>query len=334
MRLSSSLKLSLLVILIAVSVVTAQKPPQRPKVHSDFAFATSPVSREAMNLMSKEKNRFVVVAFHEGWDFDKIAKELKISDDEVDKLFSDLDTEHLVEENQDSEARPNFPVYRDKDLERVRPSLQKNSSEFAGIVKANWTSIDSFAASLNGAKEVPKEQLLYQIVVGGILLGAMNDVFYEDKTLIPTGPRRGRSQRYYAWMTEGDPINAGKIIREDGQSDNYSLVSLASKLTSNRPTLADIRAKHGMILDEAESRRFRSFVTIFCKDKLMPYFKSNRDQMFRLAAQVSSSRYTAFGEFLAWYYNQMVNNTVDEIVAAKRMQPPTDMFAYAIRSAQ
>ena len=114
MRLSSALKLSLLVIFIAGSVVSAQKPPQRPKVHSDFAFATSPVSREAMNLMSKEKNRFVVVAFHEGWDFDKIAKELKISDDEVDKLFSDLDTEHLVEENQDSEARPNFPVYRDK----------------------------------------------------------------------------------------------------------------------------------------------------------------------------------------------------------------------------
>src|SRR6185436_14388421 len=153
-------------------------------------------------------------------------------------------------------------------------------------------------------------------------------------TLIPTGPRRGRSQRYYAWMTEGDPINAGKIIREEGQSDNYALVSLAAKLTSSRPTLADIRAKHGMILDEAESRRFRSFVTIFCKDKLMPYFKSNRDQMFRLASQVSSSRYSAFGEFLAWYYNQMVNNTVDEIVAAKRMQPPTDMFAYAVRSAQ
>lgn len=331
MRFSAPLKLSLLVILTAATVVTAQKPLQRPKVHSDFAFATSPVSREAINLMSKEKNRFVVVAFHEGWDFEKIAKELKISDDEVDKLFSDLDAEQLVEENQDSEARPNFPVYRDKDLEKVRPSLQKNSDEFAAILKGNWSSIETFAASLSGAKGIPKEQLLYQIVVGGILLGAMNDVFYEDKTLIPAGPKRGHGQRYFAWMAEGDPKNAGKIIREEGLSDAYSIVSLAPKLTANRPTLADIRSTRGMILDEAESRRFRSFVTIFSKDKLLPYFKSNRLQMLRLAAQVSSSRYSAFGEFLAWYYNQLVNNAVDEIVAAKRMQPPTEMFAYAVR---
>jgi hypothetical protein len=333
MRISSSLKLSFL-ILAAASVVIAQKPPQRPKVHSDFFFGTSPVSRDAINLMSKEKNRFVVVAFHEGWDFDKIAKELKISDDEVDKLFSDLDAEHLVEENQDSEARPNFPVYRDKDLEKVRPSLQKNSAEFAGIVKGNWSSIETFAASLDGAKGIPKEQLLYQIVVGGILLGAMNDAFYEDKTLIPAGPKRGRGQRYFAWLAEGDAKNAGRIIREEGLADAYSIVSVAPKLTMSRPTLTDIRTNHGMILDEAESRRFRSFVTIFCKDKLLPYFKTNRDQMLRLAGQVSSSRYTAFGEFLAWYYNQMVNNAVDEIVESKRMQSPTEMFAYAVRSAQ
>ena len=50
---------------------------------------------------------------------------------------------------------------------------------------------------------------------------------------------------------------------------------------------------------------------------------------------MSSGRYSAFGEFLAWYYNQMVNYTVDEIVAAKRMQPPTTgQYAYAVRRLQ
>ena len=96
----------------------------------------------------------------------------------------------------------------------------------------------------------------------------------------------------------------------------------------------EIRASRSMILDETESRRMRSFVNIFCKDKLLPYFKSQRNEMMKVGAQMSSARYSAFGEFLAWYYNQIANNAVDEIVAAKRMRPPTDQYAYAVKTLQ
>jgi hypothetical protein len=190
------------------------------------------------------------------------------------------------------------------------------------------------AASLNGAKGIPKEQLMYQIVVSGILFGGMNDAFFEDKTLIPPGPRRGRSQRYYAWLAEGDPRNAGRILREQSQSDTNTVVTVGQMLPASRPTMSDIRTSRGMILDEAESRRFRSFIAIFCKDKLLPYFKTTRSDLVKVGALMSSARYTAFGEFLAWYYNQIANNTVDDIVAAKRMLPPTDQYAYAVKTLQ
>jgi hypothetical protein len=321
-------------LIIFVSLGFSQKPVQRPKVHSDFAFGSYPTSREATSLMSKDKNRFMVVAFHEGWDFDKIGKELKIQDEEVDKLFSDLDAEHLVSQNQDNDARPIMTVIREKDLERIKGSLQKNSEELARIVEGNWSQIETMAASLKGASGVPREQLMYEIVASGILLGAMNETFYEDKTLVPPGPKRGRGQRYFAWLAEGDPRYAGHIQREETPSGVNTIVTVGATLPEARPSLDEIQASHGMILDEAESRRFRSFVTVFCKDKLLPYFKTNRDALIKVASQMSASRYSAFGEFLAWYYNQMANNTVDEIVAARRMQPPAGQYAYAIKSLQ
>jgi hypothetical protein len=133
---------------------------------------------------------------------------------------------------------------------------------------------------------------------------------------------------------EGDSKFAGHVQREEGQSDGNSIVTVGDSLPMIRPGLDEIRAGHGMILDEAESRRFRSFVAIFCKDRLLPYFKANRNELIKVATLMSSSRYSSFGEFLAWYYNQIANNTVDEIVAAQRMTPPAAQYAYAIKSAQ
>jgi len=322
------------VLLIGASVSLAQKPPERPKVHSDFTFGSYPVSRDAISLMSKDNIRYMIVAFHEGWGFDKIGKELKLADDDVDRLFSELDTEKLARLDQYNDPVPNMMVIREKDMEKVKVSLQKHSQEFTAIIAGNWSQIEAMAASLTGASGVPKEQLMYEIVVSGILLGGMNDVFYEDKTLVPPGPRRGRGQSYYAWLSEGDPRNAGRVKREQSQSDTNTIVTVGPTLSVARPSMNELRTIHGMILDETESRRLRSFVSIFCKDKLLPYFKSHRNEMMKVGAQMSSGKYTAFGEFLAWYYNQMANNAVDEIVAAKRMLPPTDQYAYAVKTLQ
>ena len=323
-----------LAFLLGSSASFAQKTPERPKVHSEFTFGSYPVSREAMNLMSKDRSRYMLVAFHEGWDFEKIGKELKISDDDVDRAFSDLDVEQLAKLNQDNDPKPNIVVVREKDIERIKTPLQKHSREFTDIVAANWSQIETLAASLTGASGVPKEQLMYQIVVAGILFGGMNEVFYDDKTLIPPAPRRGRTQRYYGWLAEGDPRNAGRVQREQSQSDTNTIVTVGSTLASVRPTMNDIRMNRGMILDEAESRRLRAFIAVFCRDKLLPYFKTHRNEMLKTGSQMSSGRYAAFGEFLAWYYNQMANNAVDEIVAARRMAPPAGHYAFAVKSLQ
>jgi hypothetical protein len=53
---------------------------------------------------------------------------------------------------------------------------------------------------------------------------------------------------------------------------------------------------------KTESRTLRSFVAIFCKDKLLPYFKSRRNEMMKVGRDDEFGKYTAFGEFLAWYY--------------------------------
>jgi hypothetical protein len=334
MRIKMHIKVCTLALLIGASLSLAQKPPERPKVHSEFTFGSYPVSRDAINLMSKDNIRYMVVAFHEGWDFNKVGKELKLTDDDVDRLFSELDTEKLAKLDQYNDPEPNILVIREKDMEKIKSSLQKHSMEFTDIIAGNWSQIEAMAASLTGASGVPKEELMYEIVVSGILLGGMNEVFYEDKTLVPPGPRRGRGQSYYAWLAEGDPRNAGRVKREQSQSDTNTIVTVGPMLSVVRPSMNEIRSGKGMILDEAESRRLRSFVAIFSKDKLLPYFKSRRNEMMKVGAQMSAGKYSAFGEFLAWYYNQIANNAVDEIVAAKRMRQPTDQYAYAVKTLQ
>jgi len=318
--------------LLAASVVFSQKPPQRPKVHSDFTFATFPVSREAYQLMSKEKYRYMLVAFHEGWDFGKIGKELKVSDEEVDKIFSDLDTEHLASQTQDGDPRPSIMVIREKDIQSIKPILEKHADGLVKVLENNWSSIESTVTSMSGAKGVPKDELMYEVISGGLLLGTMIDVFYEDKTMLPPGPKRGRGQQYFAWLVEGDPAYAGRIQREEGRSDGYSVVSVGPTITPVRPSLTEIRAGKGLVLDEAESRKFRSLLTILSRDKLLPYFKENRNDFIKVAGQLRTGKFVSFGEFFAWYYIQIVNEAVDQLVASRRMSPPKDLYAYATKT--
>ena len=327
---------ALFLVLPASLGLFAQKKPERPKVHADFYFGSDPLSRDAAELMTKENVRLLLVGFHVGWDVDKIAKELKLSADDLNKRYDELEEQKLagMRSNDDVEVRPFLPIIRERDSDRLKDSLARHTEEFSKVLDANWSGIEATASSLSGGIGVPKDQLMYQVVVSAILLGGMEDAFYEDKTLMSPPPRRAKGQRFYAWLVEGDPALAGILKRETRESDGYSIVSIGTTAPQARVSLDQIRTAHGLLLEQQEARRFRSFIAILCRDKLLPFFKKNRADFLKIAGQVESSRYVAFEEFFAWYYNRMANTIAAQLAAARRIAPPADQYTYAIKLQQ
>jgi hypothetical protein len=319
-----------LVLLLATTGLS-QKQQEKPKIHSDFYFGTYPVSRDAEALLANEKVKLLLVGFHNKWDIEKIAKETKQSDIDLDRLFADLQENRLADELDQFSYRPMLPVVRDRDLKKIEKNLQTHTADYASFLRANWAEIESFAASLTGAKDVPKPQLLYQIVVGGILFGGMHDVFYEDQTMMVSPPRR-LTQRYYAWMVESDPKLAGVLKREQWESDGYTMVSIGSGLLKSKASLSTLRTEKGMVLDETEARRYRSFITIFGKDKVLPWFKKNRESMRTTIAQLDAGGYTRLTDVFPWYYDQMANGVVTELVAARLIEAPGTHYTFAVKA--
>ena len=319
-------------LLLLSSTGLSQKNQEKPKLHSDFYFGTYPLSREAVEIMAKEKARLLLVGFHNGWDIEKIAKESKSAPDELERLFADLQEMRFADETSQFQFQPMLPVIRDKDMKKIEKSLQTHISDFSFHLKANWNEIESAVAPLTGAKDVPHAQLLYQVVVGGILFGGMNDAFFEDQTLTVTPPRRSGNQRYFAWLVESDPKLAGILKREQWESDGYTVVSIGQGIAPNRVSLSSIRAEKGMVLEEAEARRLRSFITIFSKERMLPHFKRNREGYRAALAQLDAGRYVRLADAFAWYYDQMANGVAAELVAARVIQPPTTQYAYAVKA--
>jgi hypothetical protein len=272
---------------------------------------------------------------HNGWDIEKIAKETKLSADELNKAFDELEDWHLAgNRTADEDARPLIPVIRERDIDRLKDGLARHTEEFGKVLDANWADIESTVTSLAGAKGVPKDQLMYQVVVSGILLGGMEDAFSEDKTLMSPPPRRSKGQRFYAWLVESDPSLAGALKRETRESDGYSIISIGNALPETRVSLDQIRSAHGFLLEQQEARRFRSFVAILCRDKLLPFFKKNRADLLKISAQVESGKYIAFEGFFAWYYNRIVNTLSTRLAAAGRIAAPSGQYTYAIKLPQ
>ncbi len=322
-----------ILLLLATSLV-AQKKPEKPKLHPDFYFGTYPISRDAGTLLAKEPARLVLVGFHQGWDIEKIAKESKVSEDELDKIFADLEEARFAWEVDEYTTRPLLPVIRDKDIEKIQRDIHIDSQDFANVFRSNWKEIETTAASLTGAKNVPKAQLMYEIVVGALIFGGMHDSFFEDQTLMISPPRRTGSQRYYAWLVESDPALAGVLKREQWESGGYTMVSIGSEIAKERASLEQVRASNGMLLDdEAEARRFRSFVAIFSREKLLPFFKKNRSDFLKALDLLDAGRYASVSEAFAWYYDQMANATAAQLVSAGLIEPPkSGQYVYALRA--
>lgn len=322
---------TILALALAASAGFGQKKPERPKLHSDFYFGSYPSYRDAGALMAQENARLLLVGFHQGWELSKIAKESKIPEDELSRLLADLEEQKLVFEVDEYETRPEIPVIRDRDLDKVQMPLFMHRQELSNILQNNWQEIETFAASLAGAKAVPRPQLMYQLVVAGILFGGMNDAFFEDQTFMPPPPRREGGQRYYGWLVEGDPKLAGVLKREAWESEGHSMVSIGTELQKDRMTLAQIRSGGAFVLDDAESRRVRSFVAIFSRDKLLPFFKKYRSEFIKVVRDFEAGKYVRVADVFSWYYDQIANGVVDDLIKNKRVEPPVTQYTFALK---
>jgi len=314
-------------------LLVAQKPAEKPKVHADFQFGSYPTSRTGEEIMKEELAREVVVAFHEGWGLDKIAKTLKLSLDDVSKTSDKLEDERIAGRRDEFDTRPFIPVIREADYLRVKDGLKRHTDEFTKVITDNWKEIEGLVDSLEGMKAVPKDRAMYETVVSGILLGGMMDTFYEDQTIMPGPPRHGKNERYYGWLVESNPAAAGKLKRELRESANFRIITIGPTLPTEKLNVDDLRGK-AVVLDEADARKYRSFIGIFTRDKLLPYFKSHRAELLKQAGLLQAGRYVAFAQVFAWYYDAMANGVTDALVAAHRIAPPQTIYTYAVRVPQ
>ena len=320
-------------IISLVLALAAQKPVKKPDVHADFQFGSYPWSRQAQTLMKDDLTREIMVAYSQGWSIDKIAKTLKVSASDVSKLSDKLEDERLAGRRDEYDTLPFLPVIREREFDRMRDPLRRHTQEFTKLIVDNWKDIDSMVDSLEGAKKIPKGRVMYETVVSGILLGGMIDAFYEDKTLMPPPPRRGKMDRYFAWLVESNPEAAGKLRRELRESAGYRIVTIGTVLPDDKLNPDDLRGKD-TILEEADARRYRTFISVVSRDKLLPYFKNRREEFLKLGGWISSGRNVAFAEFFAWYYNTLANAVTDARAADHRITPPEKLYTYAVKAPQ
>jgi hypothetical protein len=318
-------------LIIPLVLMLAQKPVKKPDVHADFQFGSYPWSRQAAEMLKDELAREIVVGYSQGWSVDKIAKFFKVTTSDVSRVSDKLEDERLVGRLDQYDVTPFMPVVRERDLDRIKEPLRKHTQEVKDILLNNWKDIEAMADSLEGGKGIPKGRLMYETVVSGILLGGMIDAFYEDKTLMPPPRRRGKNDRYYAWMVESNAEAAGKLRRELRESAGYRIVTIGNALADDKPTPDELRGKNTM-LEEADARKYRAFIGIFSRDRLLPYFKNRREEFLKLGLLMSSGRDIAFGEFFAWYYNTIANTVTDVLINDHRITPPETYYTYAVKA--
>jgi len=263
-----------LICVLSVSMVSATKDVKKPSVHPDFQFGSYPWSRTADALMKDELTREVVLASAQGWDIDKMAKNFKVSTDKVSGISDRLEDERLIG-RQDYDTQALMPIVRERDWDRMKEPVRRSTQEFTQVIEDNWKDIESMVDSLQGTKGIPKGRVMYETVVSGILLGGMIDAFYEDKTIMPPPRRRGKTDRYYAWLVESNPEAAGLLRRELRESAGYRVISVGTALPEEKVNPDEMRGKE-TILDDEDSVKYRKFIGLLSRDKLLPYFKNHR----------------------------------------------------------
>ena len=111
----------------------------------------------------------------------------------------------------------------------------------------------------------------------------------------------------------------------------FCTVTIGTTLPEEKLNPDDLRGKDTM-LEDADARKYRTFIGLLSRDKLLPYFKNRREEFLKLGGQISSGRYIAFAEFFAWYYNTIANGVADTLVADHRIVPPDKLYTYAVKA--
>ena len=312
----------------------AQKPEERPKVHTDFKFGSFPYSLETHERFSDGETVRLIVGFHEGWSLDKFIKETESERVDVLTLADDLEDGRLIRGRSDYNMRPGFPVLRELELAILLPEVSRHAGELTRLIQSHWDEVEELVSSLEAAREMPRKQVLYQALVGGVLLGGMIDVFYDDRTLLAGGaPRRAgrRGQGFYAWMTEGD-AGPSHLIRQTRRIGRYQVVSVGTVPEESLLVRIDDLRSEAPVYENEDARKWRVFASVFSRDYLLPYFKSERSNFISLHEQIRASRYTALAEFIAWYYQSVVADTTARLVSIGHIEAPETFYKYAIQS--
>lgn len=313
-----------------VLLLSAQKPVKKPDVHPDFQFGSYPWSRTAESLLKDDLAREIVVGYSRGWDVDKMAKMFKASTDKISGISDRLEDERLIG-REDYDTQAFMPIIRERDWDRMKEPMHRHTQEFTDIILNNWSNIEAMVNSLQGAKNIPKGQVMYETVVSGILLGGMMDAFYEDKTMMPPPRRRGKTDRYYAWLVESNPEAAGLLRRDLRESAAYRVVTIGTELPDEKLNPDDLRGKD-TVLEDDDAVKYRKFINVFCRDKLLPYFQSRRSDFIKLGGLTSAGNNVAFAEFFAWYYNTMANGVAEALIANHQITPPEKYYTYAVKA--
>lgn len=305
---------------------------KRPEVHADFVFGSFPYSTEATELFDSADIRMLVVAFDRGWSVEKFAEETGHDEIDVLMLVDDLEREDLVRGLNDFDMKPGLLLMREPEGLALSPHVDADAAEMVGIIEDHWKEVDQFVNSLEAGKTLPAGERFYSAVVGGLLTGGMIDALLEDQTLVPRPPRRGsRSDGYYAWLVEGN-APAPTVRRETARVGRYTVVSIGTGTEENlRIQIEELRGQ-GLVLESQDADRWRIFASVFSRDHLFPYFKARRPELLDLHESVRSSRYTAFGEFAAWYYQMVVTRVTEMLVADGRITAPETRYKYAVRN--
>ena len=325
-----------LLVLISLSQnsLEAQTPVERPEVHAEFGFGVLPWSSEAVESLASEDVRTLISGLHRGWSVDKFIDETEQPRLRILTIMDELETAGLVRGRTDFDMRPGFPVLREQDLVEIYPLLERTTVEFVQIIEDHWDELETFCRSLDAGQEFPELENMYRLVIGGVLLGGMIDVLFDDKTLMPGAPRRARrGDAYYAWMVEGEE-NRNYLVRQTTRVGRHEVFSVGPIAEENLRIQIDALAEEGPVYETEDARRWRVFAIVFSRDYLLPYIKSQRSEFLNVHSSIEASKYSALAEFVAWYYQELVQRTADSLVASGRLEAPETSYKYALREAR